>query len=246
MRSASRRRSPKPATSSPAPEPFTSRLPPGASDECADGRAGRPGRSHRDRVGDRRHDLRVVRQPDRAHAEQARWRRRDSQLRHREGTGQPRRRDRAGGAGRRGRAGRLHRRAAATPEGRTRGVRLCDPRRGRAGSPAAASARRHERAECPGDRPGDDPGAAVHLLAVAQFDPRRPGRGVGGVAVPPGRLDKPQAWHLDHGHADLPRHPCRVRLVAVRAVPRHRRRARHDPPVRVHQRSGGRVRRHLP
>ena len=51
---------------------------------------------------------------------------------------------------------------------------------------------------------------------------------------------------VDHGHAGLGRHPGRARLVGLRAVPRHRRRARHDPPVRAHRRAHRRRRQHLP
>ena len=49
-------------------------------------------------------------------------------------------------------------------------------------------------------------------------------------------LDQPAARRRHDGHADLGRHAGRVRLVAVRAVPRHGRRARHDAPVRAHRR----------
>ena len=68
----------------------------------------------------------------------------------------------------------------------------------------------------------------------------------GGLAVPPGRLDQPAPRRRHHGHADLARHARRVRLVAVRAVPRHRRRARHDAPVRADHRAQRRRRQHLP
>ena len=42
----------------------------------------------------------------------------------------------------------------------------------------------------------------------------------GGVAVPPGGVDEPAPWCSDDGHAHLDGHPRRVRVVAVRAVPR--------------------------
>ena len=65
-----------------------------------------------------------------------------------------------------------------------------------------------------GDRDGDDPGAAVRRLAVAVAHARRPGRRLGCVAVPQGRLDEPAPRRGDDGHADLGRHARRVRLVA--------------------------------
>ena len=81
------------------------------------------------------------------------------------------------------------------------------------------------------------PALAVRLLAVAVADPGRTGGGVGRLAVPPGRLDQPAARHLDHGHADLARHPRGPGLVGLRAVLGHRRHARHDPPVRADRRA---------
>ena len=43
-------------------------------------------------------------------------------------------------------------------------------------------------------------------------------RGVGRLAVPPGRLGQPQARHFDDGHAGLPRDVGGSRLVALRTV----------------------------
>ena len=97
-----------------------------------------------------------------------------------------------------------------------------------------------------GGRDGDGAGAAVRLLAVALAGAGRAGRGVGRLAVPPGRLDQPAPRRRDHGHAGLGRHPGRARLVALRAVPRHGGRARDDPPVRAHRRAHRRRRQHLP
>ena len=94
-----------------------------------------------------------------------------------------------------------------------------------------------DRADRPGGRARDGAGLAVRLLAVALADPGRAGRGLGRLAVPPGGLDQPAPRHLDHGHAGLGRHAGGVRLVALRAVPRHRRGAGHDPPVRAHRRA---------
>ena len=67
-------------------------------------------------------------------------------------------------------------------------------------------------------RPGDGAGLAVHLLAVAVPHSRGARRGLGRLAVPPGRLGQPQARHVDDGHAGLPRDVGGSRLVALRAV----------------------------
>ena len=72
---------------------------------------------HPDRPDHRRHDLRVVRQPRRAQAQQARRRHRHGQLRHREGARHLPGRARPGRAGRGGGGGGLHGRAA--PAGRS-------------------------------------------------------------------------------------------------------------------------------
>ena len=142
--------------------------------------------------------MRLVRQPHRAQAQQARRRHRDRSTTppRRPGSSSTRARWRptqlveaveAAGysaalpasepaAGRR-RAGR-DRRAAPPP----------DLRRGPVGAGAAD---------------GDDPGAAVRQLAVAVAEPRDAGRAVGGVAVPPGGVGEPQARRRDDGHADL-------------------------------------------
>ena len=48
----------------------------------------------------------------------------------------------------------------------------------------------------------------------------------GALAVPPRRVDQPAPRRDDDGHPRLGRRARRLRLVAVRAVPRHRRRAR--------------------
>ena len=112
----------------------------------------------------------------------------------------------------------------------------------RRGPPAAGRQRTAERA---GDRDGDDPGAAVRPLAVGVADPGRAGRGVGRVAVPPGRVDQPEARHQHDGHPGLRRHARGVRLVALRTVPRHRRDARDDARLRPHAPADGRHRQHL-
>ena len=89
------------------------------------------------------------------------------------------------------------------------------------------------------------PVIALAMVPALQFPywqwlsltPRRAGRRVGRLAVPPRRLDEPAARRHHDGHADLRRHARRVRVVAVRAVLRHRRRAGHDAPVRAHDRA---------
>ena len=58
-----------------------------------------------------------------------------------------------------------------------------------------------------------------------------PGRGLGGVAVPPGRVAQPAPWHRDHGHADLRRCPRRVRVVARTPCSSAKPATRYDPWV---------------
>ena len=53
----------------------------------------------------------------------------------------------------------------------------------------------------------------------------------GGLAVPPCRVDQPAPRRGDDGHPHLARRAGRVRLVALGAVLRRRRRARHDDAV---------------
>ena len=68
----------------------------------------------------------------------------------------------------------------------------------------------------------------------------------GGVALPPRRLGQPAPRCRHHGHPRLARDPGRAGLVGLRPLPRHRRDARHDPPVRAHRRAQRRRRQHLP
>ena len=77
-------------------------------------------------------------------------------------------------------------------------------------------------------------------LAVALAHPRRARGDVGRVAVPPGGLGQPPARRRHHGHPDLGRRDRRLRVVAVRAVPRLRRRDRHDPRLLLDRRAGRR------
>ncbi len=175
-----------------------------------------------------RHDVRVVRGAHRAAPQQARRRHGDGQLRHRAGQGACARSgvdvDDLDRPGRRRPATR-----PATPGRRSRRRATATDRRR---EPAAARpADRVGTAVAAGRGAGDGPGAAVRLLAVAVADPRRARRHVGGLAVPPGRLGQPAPRRGDDGHAHLDRRARRLRVVAVRAVPRRRRRARHDARV---------------
>ena len=92
----------------------------------------------------------------------------------------------------------------------------------------------------------DDPGAAVRQLAVAVAAAGDAGRSVGGVAVSPRRVGEPQARHRDDGHADQRRHPVGLVVVAVRAVPRRRRRERDADGVQPDPVLGRRRERDLP
>ena len=74
-----------------------------------------PARPGRHRADHRRHDLRLLRAPDRTHAQQARRGRRHGQLRHRDGAGALPGRPRPAALVAAGRGGRLHRAAAGAP-----------------------------------------------------------------------------------------------------------------------------------
>ena len=187
-----------------------------------------------------RDDLRVVRQPDRAQAQQARRRGRHRQLRDREGEGQlPRdrhtRRPWSPPSSRRGTA-----RGCRRPPAVDRRV---EPRR-----PAAAAAAGLGRADVA--RRG-----RWRWCRRWQFDYWQwlsltlaaPGRGLGRLAVPPRRLGQPAPRHVDHGHPGLARHPRGARLVGLRPVPA----ARPGTPGMTHPfeltiERGRRRRQHLP
>ena len=117
--------------------------------------------------------------------------------------------------------------------------------RGRDGGAAAPPARL-ARADAARAADVDDPAAAVRELAVAVADARRAGRRLGRAAVPPRRVGEPAPRDRDDGHAHLRRRARRVRLVAVRAVPRRRRHARHEDGLRPAARARRRHRRDLP
>ena len=67
---------------------------------------------------------------------------------------------------------------------------------------------------------------------MAGLHPRGTRGHVGGLALPPCRLDEPAPRRRHHGHAHLARRAGRVRLVGGGAVLRRRRRARDDHGVR--------------
>ena len=98
------------------------------------------------------------------------------------------------------------------------------------------------------------PVVALAMVPAWQFEfwqwlvarPGRPGGRVGRRAVPPRRVDQPAPRRHHDGHADLGRHPGGPRVVGLRAVLGHGRRARHDPPVLVHDRAHRRRGQHLP
>lgn len=65
------------------------------------------------------------------------------------------------------------------------------------------------------------------------------------MAVPQGRLHQSPARYRHHGHPGVHRHPRSSRLVDLRAVLGHRRRDRHDAPLRIHHRPNRWHRQHL-
>ena len=204
---------------------------------------------HDRRPRHRRHDLRLVRRPDHEAAEQARRRRSRRQLRHRAGHRRPRRRLDRRRRRRRGRGDRLHRRSCPMPADSARRRRR--ERRGRdATDPELTALRnrldRRRRPRHPGPGDVDDQHAAVRQLAVAHAHAGLPGRPVGGVAVPPRRLDEPPPRRRHHGHADLRRHARRVRLERLRPVLGRGRRPRHDDGLQAHPRTRRRPIRDLP
>ena len=190
---------------------------------------------------DHRHDVRVVREPHRAQAQQARRRDRHGQLRHREGAGRVR-----PGRGRPPSSSSAPSRppatSAALPRRAGRGRRRAAERAGRdrAAAPARCSSPRCCRV--PALAALDDPGAAVRQLAVAVAEARH-ARSCCGRAWPFHRA----AWaNLRHGAATMDtlvsaRHARRLAVVAVRAVPRRRRHDRHADGLRASSRSPARA-----
>ena len=184
--------------------------------------------THRDHVElpITRHDLRLVREPRRAQAQQARRRQRDGQLRDREG----RRRVRPGGG--RARAARRRRRGRGLRRG---AARAADAGRGDAAAPSPTS-----RARCAAGSSSPRccrcPVLLLSMIPALQFDnwqwlvaaARHAGRALGRVAVPPRRLGEPAPRRGDDGHAGLLGVARRLAVVAVRAVPRRRRHDRHE------------------
>lgn len=74
-------------------------------------------------------------------------------------------------------------------------------------------------ADCAGGADGDDPGAAVHVLAVGIVDAGGTGRGLGCLAFPSSCLEEPPARRRDDGHPHQPRCQRGLPVVAVRIVP---------------------------
>src|SRR5918997_805232 len=73
--------------------------------------------------------------------------------------------------------------------------------------------------------------AAGYTARTPQPPASGPGRDVGRLAVPPGGLGEPAPRGSHDGHAHLARCAGRLRVVALRPVPRRRRRP--DPPPRL-------------
>ena len=196
-------------------------------------------------LADRRHDVRVVRRAHREEAQPARRGRGIRQLRHREGG-----RERSAGA-----------RPAACSSTRSR--RPATPRRSPSPRhpPCTTTSHDLDDHELTGLRQrligsivlavpvillAMIPALQFTVLAVGVARPRRTGRGVGRVAVPPRRLDQPPPRCRDHGHAHLDRRLGGLPVVALRAVLRRRRHARHDARLRVDGPAERRRGQHLP
>ena len=165
----------------------------------------------------------VVRGTGGEEAQPARRRHRHGELRDREGA---RRGDRGGVRPRPRRAcrrDRVHRQRGDPGRSSGRGRdRLAAP-------PPAGLAGPHG----PGGRHGDGAGAPVRLLAVGLAGPGHARRALGRLAVPPRRVDQPATPGDDDGHAHLRRDTGRIRLVALCAALRYRRRDRHAARVRA-------------
>jgi hypothetical protein len=149
----------------------------------------------------------------------------------------------AGGRARRPRAGARCSLARDARRSRSRGARRRrrprpPPRADRPGR-APAAAPRLGRAHGPGPAHGHGPGLAGAGLAMAVPGPDHPRRDVGGLALPPCRVDQPPPRRGDDGHAHLARRAGRVRLVALGVAVRRRRRARHDDAVLADEPSRG-------
>ncbi len=104
------------------------------------------------------------------------------------------------------------------------------PGRAAAARPAAGGVRPARRG---GDRHGHGARGAVPRLAVGEPAAGRPGRRLGRLAVPPGRLAGARPRHRDHGHAGQPGRQRLARLVALRPVHRQRGHDRHADAVQL-------------
>ncbi len=148
--------------------------------------------AHAHRARDRRHDLRVLRESHREEAQPPRRRFGVGQLRHREGDRHCARRLRSAAARRGGREDRLYRRGPGAPGIRSRFCRRAPggPRTHR----TASAPDRFDRARRAGDRAGDGPGAAVHLLAVGVARPGRTRRGPSTAQHGSTSVTEPPPW----------------------------------------------------
>ena len=180
----------------------------------------------------RRHDLRIVRGAHRAAPQQARRRHGDGELRHRAGQ-----RARAGGRGRRrphrpGRGGRLH--GARRPAGRSATTPTATPDEG-------ADEARRLRDRLITSAVLSVPVVLLAMIPALQFEYWQwlsltlaaPVVTWGAWPFHRAAWIEPAPRHGHDGHAHLARRAGRLRVVAVRAVPRRRRRARHDPRLHV-------------
>ena len=139
-----------------------------------------------------------------------------------------------------GRAGRVRRHAAAPAAPSERRPTRSDGASA-AGSLVSAGAQRCRSSRWRWCRP------AVHRLAVGLAGPGRAGRRLGGLALPPGRVDQPAARRHDDGHPGLARASCAAFLWSLFALffgtagepgMTHR--------VRADRRARRRARQHLP
>ena len=156
-------------------------------------------------------DLCLVREPDRAPAQQARRRERDGELRDREGRG-------ALPAGRLAVADLVAAVEAAGYHATVPATTSYDDGAEATRSAAPPARRLGGAARRPSSLMAMVPGAAVPGLAVAVARAGHARRGVGRAAVPPGRLDQRPARRDHDGHPGLARRARRVRLVAVALV----------------------------
>ena len=165
-----------------------------------------------DRADHRRDDLRVVREPDRAQAQQARRRDRDGQLRHREGARQLPDRARRRPPGRDRRGGRLHGRRCPQPRAPSRTAD--DPTR----PPCATGCWSRGRWPCRWSCWRWCRRCSSRTGSGSRWRSPRPVVVWGGWPFHRAAVDEPAPRRGDDGHARLARHAGRVRLVASYAL----------------------------